>query len=99
MPTDDERREVATKLRRLARKHDGVVPDLVAKHLGLVPDERYIARSVYTSRSASRLADLIEPEPERTCHFVYDEDENEYKCDVCGCFVYFPFCGAMVVNE
>lgn len=56
----DERREVAAKLRRLAKQHDGVVSDLVGKHLGLVPDDRYIARSVYTSDSVSHLADLID---------------------------------------
>lgn len=36
-------------LRRLAERYDGVVSDLVDVHLGLVPDERFIARSVYTS--------------------------------------------------
>ena len=87
MVTDDERRKVAAGLRRLAEKHDGVAWLLIAKRLGLVDDEAFLTGSVYTSRSVSRLADLIEPAPERTCHFVYDENENEYKCDVCGCFV------------
>lgn len=64
--SDSKRREVAAKLRRLASKHDGVVSDLVGKHLGLVPDDRYIARSVYTSDSVSQLADLICP----TCRNV-----------------------------
>ncbi len=49
-------------LRRLAERYDGVVSDLVDVHLGLVPDERFIARSVYTSESVSRLADLIDPD-------------------------------------
>lgn len=25
--------------------------------------------------------------PERTCGFVLDEGEHEFKCDACGCFV------------
>lgn len=81
MPTNDERREVSAALRRLAKRHDGVVSDIVGKQLGLVPDERFIACSVYTSESVSRLADLIEPE-ERTCHLVEDED-GRTACSEC----------------
>ena len=111
MRTDDERRVVAAKLRRLANEHGGVVSDLVARHLGLVPHERYIARSVYTSDSVSHLADLIGPEPERTCRLVEtDHDyETSYRCTGCKRVVwvdykgnpkpnYCPNCGARVVE-
>lgn len=70
MPTDDKRREASAGLRRLAEKHDGVAWFLIAKHLGLVDDEAFLAGPIYTSNSVSRLADLIEPEAERTCHPV-----------------------------
>ena len=88
MPTNDERREVAAGLRRLAERYDGVVSDLVDVHLGLVPDERFIARSVYTSENVSHLADLIEPEPERTCHPVIEDETG-----VC------PNCGRRIVEQ
>lgn len=92
MPTDEERREVAAGLRRLAEKHDGVTWFLVEKHTGLAPDERYMGSSVYTSESVARLADLIEPEPERTCHPVHPERFDQdgrlhmlfHRCSLCG---------------
>lgn len=92
-PTDNERREVAARLRRMAEKHGGVVWFLVERYLGLVPDERYLGGSVYTSESVSRLADLIEPEPERTCRMdeiktgeladYRDTDEVIFHCMSC----------------
>lgn len=81
MPTDDERRETAAKLRRLAKQHDGVVSDLVGKHLGLVPDKRFPARSVYTSDSVSQLADLIAPQ---TCFDTESKDSKSFTCSACG---------------
>lgn len=81
MITDDERREVARKLRGLAENCDGVVWVLIERHLGLVLDERYSAGSVYTSESVSRLADLIEPETERTCRMV--DNGVELCCSEC----------------
>ncbi len=93
MPTNDERRNVARKLRRLAENCDGVVWVLVERHLGLTLDKRFIAGSVYTSESVSRLADLIEPEPERTCRMLEvetgevadyrDTDEVIFHCESC----------------
>lgn len=32
----------------------------------------------------NRLADLIEPEPERTCHMVWVSDRDGYECTACG---------------
>ena len=93
-PTDNERREVAARLRRMAEKHGGVVWFLVERYLGLVPDERYLGGSVYTRESVSRLADLIEPE--RTCHMEpvwggkYGKlatEISDFHCDRCGAYV------------
>lgn len=117
--SDKERREAARRVRRIPEKGKAVAYTVLLHQLGLEchPDFEY--GTVFTPESVIRLADLIEPGPERTCHFVYDEDEDEFKCDACGyfvtqseplkeeyhvtqltaeCFVYFPFCGAMVVG-
>lgn len=70
MVTDEERRGVAAvaaaRLRGVAENSEGVAWIFIEKYLGLVPDERFVGGSVYTSDSVLRLADLIEPEPERT---------------------------------
>lgn len=74
MPTNEERRVIARRLRRLAEKYDGVVSLIVERNLGLISDDRFIAGSVFTSDSVKDLADLIEPEPEITCEWVWGED-------------------------
>ncbi len=69
-PTDDERREVAARLRRLSG-HREVDKEFVHEALGL-----YMGECVdgYDPVSVSELADLIEPEPERTCRVVTDKN-------------------------
>ena len=59
--TDDERREVAERLRRMAFEHGGVAANVLENRLGLESDERFLYGSVFTSESVSRLADLIDP--------------------------------------
>ena len=78
MPTNEERREAVKRLREDARL--GALPFIdflgaVAYDVAVERDERGVL---------NRLADLIEPEPERTCHFepdvievLLDEDGNE----------------------
>ncbi len=69
MSTNDERREVAETLRRLtASEYDGEFFDCgeVEAALGLVTDDG----SWYEAAGVRRLADLIEPESERTCHII-----------------------------
>lgn len=59
--TDDERREVAARLRRLAARHpEGVLDVLVAKRIGLEYDADFFA-AIITSESVRHLANLIGP--------------------------------------
>lgn len=104
--TDDERREVAAKLR---------------EPFDVLPQGRYYHAShtlfgmgLYASSEGAlrlgvrRLADLIEPE-ERTCR-IYDTDhefEDSIRCDACKMtfrrpwqpFKFCPNCGARVIQE
>ena len=114
MPTNDERREVAARLRRLSG-HREVDKEFVHEALGL-----YMGECVdgYDPVSVSKLADLIEPE-ERTCHDV-SFDSREFVCSWCGCHIdvlgieseptmwlggspiepsFCPNCGAKVVRD
>lgn len=109
MAANEERRYVARKLRNAANMPDGVVWKLVEKYLGLECDERF-GGAIYTSESVRRLADLIEPESERTCHdFGGEEGTNgecyDFACSACGFMCdlpepdFCPNCGAKVVAE
>lgn len=104
MPTNDERREVAARLRRLSG-HREVDKEFVHEALGL-----YMGECVdgYDPVSVSKLADLIEPE-ERTCR-IYDTDhefEDSIRCGACQMtfrrpwqpFNFCPHCGAKVVDQ
>lgn len=68
--TNDERRKVAARLRRLSG-HREVDKEFVHEALGL-----YMGECVdgYDPVSVFELADLIEPEPERTCGVVTDKN-------------------------
>lgn len=109
-PTDEERREIANRLRTRRKEMESEKP----------PSNRLLAASVYLTNVGSavrvgddgnlfnRLADLIEPE-ERTCR-IYDTDhgfEDSIRCDSCQMtfnrpwqpFKFCPNCGARVVGE
>lgn len=62
MTTDEERREVARRLRETADKHDGVAAFIVERRLGLESDDKFLFGSVFTSDSVQRIADLIDPD-------------------------------------
>lgn len=47
---NDERREVARRLREIADRHDGVAATIIERRLGLESDERFLAGSVFTSK-------------------------------------------------
>ena len=68
MPTNEERKALAKRLRVLA-SHAPADADMVLDTLDLYPGE-YIEG--FDPRCVERLADLIEPEPERTCEFTYE---------------------------
>lgn len=99
MPTNDERREVAARLRRLSG-HREVDKEFVHEALGL-----YMGECVdgYDPVSVSKLADLIEPE-ERTCRMI--DNGVELCCSECDGRHsyddepdYCMRCGAKVVGE
>lgn len=112
MPTDNERREVANKLRertkhKLAKGES--MQHMFSKTLGVYRTYDYgslglVKESETWKNIVNLLADLIEPEPERTCHLVEDEDGHT-ACSECGCTAlymsdatYCPDCGAKVVK-
>ena len=106
MPTDEERREVAENLRvitaygcRYAEQFYELLHEIV-----MDVEDFHDFRDV-----ASRLADLIEPEPERTCEIEFDFPQGvgfkqiECRCSECwhGMSVhdhYCAECGAKVVE-
>ena len=74
MTTDDERREVAVRLRKAIGLHE------FAEVLGFnwTDDSDWFWKDV-----SNLVADLIEPEPERTCR-DNDHMQDAIKCSECG---------------
>ena len=107
MPTNEERRRIAARLRRLAPGSDW--PNMVAEACGLNPREMSNCFHDFTDELCDRLADLIELE-ERTCRFIEDDELSVggVRCTVCdepwfpengkSRFVYCPKCGTKVVK-
>ena len=108
MPTTEERREVAARLRNLAG-HKAADEELTLDALGLYRGENIEGYDTY---GVMQLADLIEPEQERTCaltHRSWDDGMCTWgvECSECGarfehetgeCWRYCPRCGAKVVS-
>lgn len=106
MPTNDERREVAARLREEAERHcDGFDPLALMDALGIDMDAEPFCDGFHkyydlaTFETWNRLADLIEPEPERT---VTLKDNGH--CPDCNRLVgegerYCAYCGAKVVER
>lgn len=109
MPTNDERREVAAKLRELAQESarcgdDGVGERACRVLLGPRVDLLDVVDAHFP---LAHLADLIEPE-ERTCHNI-STVPCKFTCSEChqswreakgnGAFAYCPCCGAMVMDQ
>ena len=107
MPTTDERREVAARLREVWVSGCAFISFF---ELDCGDFETCQECSKYCTK---RIADLIEPEPEHTCelikHAARDEESRIelvlYKCGQCGWIVdqshnerYCPNCGAKVVE-
>lgn len=83
MPTTDERRQVAARLRDT---NSTVLSPIcvVMKRFGTVCDD-FTDCTFCEETLFDRLAELIEPEPERTCFPMYDgRYNNAPKCSLCG---------------
>ena len=93
MPTNDERRDVAARLRELAEDYEKVpvLSIIAACELPAPVDDAFMAcgigRAVYATEICGRLADLIEPE-ERTCRNIANKNDREFGapfiCSECG---------------
>lgn len=109
-PTDNERREVARRIKSWEWK--SAPPECLLNSLafgddcpGTEDDPNTIGCHECECMAANRLAELIEPEPERTCNNVACSP-CAFRCSKCGwsdkdrCdFNYCPNCGAKVVDN
>lgn len=93
MINDERRREVARNLRKLVRLSGSgsCHATSICNALGLIDENRYAPSAYYCGDSVMHLADLIEPEPERTCQMdksefadFATEYEGLYSCTKCG---------------
>jgi rubrerythrin len=108
MPTNDERREVAARLRAIDDTewtHPREELRALDEALGTAQGMPYALQTTW-----ERFADLIEPEPERTCRpkewlsFLSGTDCPAWECSECGDLFeayanYCSNCGAKVVQE
>lgn len=113
MPTNEERREVASKLRDIEFKNNlfspwckSVETILDGKDCG--EDDGTCNEDECCKRFLKEIADLIEPEPERMCENESSEP-GIFTCSYCGAdfydteisgdWNYCPNCGAKVIEE
>lgn len=96
--TDEELNEIASRLRRTANDSPG--GESLQKALARIT----VAEDVSWRGVMRRIADLIEPAPERTCHMI--DNGAEFCCSVCDRRhdyddepQYCMGCGARVVSE
>lgn len=117
MTTNEERREVARKLREKQSERNR--PDVfVPQSMGVMAEILYedlISCVPNRGNIFLALADLIDPEPERTCTITYavfneGDPTGEYEswnCSHCGelpyddadSFSYCPCCGTKVIQD
>lgn len=111
MATDDERREVAARLRYVAEHGAPEWATTACCIAECIGEDDYQLWSG-SGLLFSKLADLIEPEHEHTCHIVM-ASPGEWECSACGRGIdwdsydegdlpncnYCPNCGAKVVEE
>ena len=86
MTTNEERREVAERLRGSAPGSDW--PNFIAKSIGLDPSKMSNNFHFFTEELCSRIADLIEPEPERKAKskpFPVEKDTGYFDTTLCEC--------------
>ena len=106
MITDERRREVARNIRKLVRLSGSgsCHATSICNALGLIDENRYAPSAYYCGDSVMNLADLIEPEPERTCRMI--DNGCELCCSLCDTrhdYDYEPNycmgCGAKAVEQ
>ena len=99
MISNEERREVAARLRNYENLRESFRESPICAFLDALGVEYLDWEGV-----CDRLADLIEPEPERTCTILKGEGEYSEFGLSCGHYVdgarpnYCPDCGAKVVE-
>ena len=102
MPTNEERREAAERLRNYENLRESFKESPICAFINALGFGGYLD----WKGVCSRLADLIEPEPERTFLYVKNKD-GEMVCSKCGAEEpgiigdahYCYGCGAKVVEE
>lgn len=111
MPTNEERREVAAKLRNYENLRESFKESPICAFINALGFGGYLD----WKGVCSRLADLIEPEPERTCKIKHWNNASGVaftrgECSECGGYLmenavtceprpYCPHCGAKVVQD
>lgn len=115
MVNDKERCEVAAKLRKEAEQYTaGFDPLKLIEHLGIdVNNEPFFDGwhkypELIAFETWNRLANLIEPKPERTCTWTWNVEEGYWDCSNCGEISpedyhkipnYCPDCGVRIVKK
>lgn len=102
--TNDERREVAARLRDFENLRPTFKDSVICGFLEALDIDYLDWEGV-----CNRLADLIEPEQERTCRITRESVDIDGTCMTdysCGCFNnegwnhnYCPNCGARVIDK
>lgn len=113
MLTNEERCEIVEEIREAAQRDFLGFPCFTSITLerlfNLEVKGAILGVNFYTRESAMRMADLIEPEPERTCEILHDDNLSEQyggpmaRCSYCravlpeeftGPYYYCPCCGS-----
>lgn len=92
MPTNEERREIAKAIRKTAQQSflgtRFFTPHSIERLLNLEVEGTFLGIDYYTVGSVLRLADLIEPEPERKAKskpFPIEKDTGYFDTTKCEC--------------
>lgn len=104
MITNEERREVAARLRDYDNLRESLRESPICAFLDVLGVEGYMD----WKGVCNLLAGLIEPEPERTCTWTWNVEEGYWDCSNCGEISpedyhkipnYCPDCGTRIVKK
>lgn len=108
MLTNEERREIAEEMKERMRERYDFTGINITEEIG-IHDDDYDDPYLFDDDCWQRLADLIDPEPERTCE--WHQDENGLYHTSCGeiyetiagtreenGIMFCPYCGREVVD-